>query len=424
PLPNTATITCDVAGFDNQASASDDHVVDLIDPSIDVTKEGPETAKVGDVVTYTIGFTNSGDAEVSGCTGTDTLLGDLGTFEAGVKRTFEREVTADDPNPLPNTATITCDVAGLDNQVLDSAEHSVQLISPAVSIAKSCSPDPVAVGDTIEWTIDVTNDGDAELDCLVNDAEAGIVDEPLLLAATESDTLTASRIVESDDFPTISNTASVSCSVVGFDNGVDAEATADCEVEQEQGEEICRTPGFWGTHAGTEKRRSSDLAQAAIDAAGGELSICGQTIDNTDVGNVNSAVEAMCVRVQGEQQRQLARQLTAMSLNCIVSGGTADCTGTSVDSLFDDANDACTIGGGGPELGPWIDRVDCFNNGGQFDEAAGECRIDGSDPNNCQNRELDESTDIFDEISPLPGPAGSSRACSSARRNGIEVVPF
>ena len=37
------------------------HSVDLIDPSIEVTKTGPVSiAKVGDEITYTIGFTNTG----------------------------------------------------------------------------------------------------------------------------------------------------------------------------------------------------------------------------------------------------------------------------------------------------------------------------------------------------------------------------
>ena len=408
PLVNVATITCDVVGFDNQASDSDSHSLNWVDPAIEVTKSAPDSAKVGDEVTYTIGFTNEGVGALENCTGSDDVLGDLGAFEAGVPQTFTYTVSADDDNPLVNVATITCDVVGFDNQASDSDSHSLDIIDPDVELAKQCSPDPVLAGDTIEWSITVSNTGNAALDCLVNDPEAGIVDEAVSLDAGEvSDPITASRLVLAEEFPTISNTASVECSIDGFDNIVDATATADCEVEV-PAEEICRTPGFWGTHAGTEHRRSSNLTQLVIDAAGGELSICGQTIDNTNVGNVNSAVEAMCVRIEGQQQRQLARQLTAMALNCVVSGGDSDCTGTSVEQLFAEANAACIAGGGGPELGSWIDQVDAFNNG------------IGSD---CGDRELDASTEIFDGISPFPGPAGSARACSSANGNGIKVVP-
>ena len=412
PLVNTATITCDILNatgtlveIEDGISEFDTHSVEQIDPEISVFKTGPDSAKAGDMIEYTIGFENTGVGELENCTGNDDVLGDLGSFEAGVPRTFGYTVETDDPNPLVNTATITCDVVGFDNQASDSDDHSVDIVSPGVELTKQCDPDPVLVGDTIEWTISVTNTGNVDLDCLVNDPEAGVVDAQLSLAPNDSEAINESRIVVEDDYPLLSNTASVECDIAGFDNTVGDEDTADCEVEI-PGEEICRTPGFWGTHAGEEHRRSSNLTQMVIDAAGGELSVCGQVIDNTDVGNVNSAVEAMCVRIEGEQQRQLARQLTAMALNCVVSGGDADCAGTSVEDLFADANAACIAGGGGPELGPWIELVDEFNN----------------DPE-CGERNLDESTDIFDGVDPLPGPAGSARACRDANGNGIKVVP-
>ena len=90
PLPNTATITCAVEGFDNTASDSDDHSVDLIAPAIEVTKTGPAVAKVGDEITYTIGFTALSDGDLLGeCTGNDPLLGgDLGVFVSGQPRDF------------------------------------------------------------------------------------------------------------------------------------------------------------------------------------------------------------------------------------------------------------------------------------------------------------------------------------------------
>ena len=67
-------------------------------------------------------------------------------------------------------------------------------------------------------------------------------------------------------------------------------------------EEICRTPGFWGTHGGVEKG-GPNITQFAIDQAGGSIEICGQTITNTTPttttptapGNDQSALEAICV---------------------------------------------------------------------------------------------------------------------------------
>ena len=127
PLANTATITCDVVGFDNQASDSADHSVELIDAAKTLTKTCPANAQVGDTITYTIGFSNTGIGDLENCTGTDTVIGSLGAFVDGVTRDFDYTVQAEDPNPLPNTATITCDVAGFDNQASDSADHSVNL---------------------------------------------------------------------------------------------------------------------------------------------------------------------------------------------------------------------------------------------------------------------------------------------------------
>jgi hypothetical protein len=420
PLENTATITCDVAGFDNQASDSDSHEVELIDPSIEVTKSGPAQAKVGDEVCFQIGYVSTGTGTLENCQGSDTLLGPLGEFLDGQDREFCYTTSASDPNPLENTATITCDVDGFDNQASDWDSHEVELISPAVTLEKACRPDPIPVGGEIFWDFEVTNTGNSGLNCLLNDADAGIIDLGFVLAAGESFDYTASRTVSEADIPQISNYAEVQCDVDGFDNQVSDDDSATCEVVP-IGEEVCRTPGFWGTHAGTENRRSTNLTQLVIDAAGGSIEVCGKTLDNTLVGNTASALEGMCVSVQGEPQRQLARQLTAMALNCVISGGAADCSGTSVEGLFADANAACA--GDDQDLSYYIGRVDCFNNGGQWNEDEGSCHIDPEDPNNCQNRDLDYSTDIFDGVHPLPGPAGSPRACNAAINNDVYIVP-
>ena len=50
-------------------------------------------------------------------------------------------------------------------------------------------------------------------------------------------------------------------------------------------------------------------------------------MDTTDPESPTSANEAICVKVQGQQFRQLARQLTCLALNCQFTGGGEDCTG-------------------------------------------------------------------------------------------------
>jgi hypothetical protein len=228
--------------------------------------------------------------------------------------------------------------------------------------------------------------------------------------------------------------------------------------------EFCRTPGFWGTHADADpdKACSQDITSAVIAAAGGSITICGETLTAAATtappppnGNASSAIEAMCVRVQGQPARQLARQLTAARLNCIVSGETGGaCDGVSVNEVFDLCNAACpadievTIGS---DTVNCIDALDCFNNGGQFDNATGvcttgTCSVGGADcsednpcaegeciplPNNCHN------TEFADVEFPLPndslpasnpcfekqGPAGSDDECKAANKSTCTIIP-
>ena len=153
--------------------------------------------------------------------------------------------------------------------------------------------------------------------------------------------------------------------------------------------EFCRTAGFWSTHTDStgEKACAQNITQAVLDAGGG-LVICGETIDDTDVDSANSAVEAMCVAVQGQQERQLARQLTAAGLNCIVTNGSATCDGVSINDVFDNCNLMCDAAAGnnpaGYTVGGCIAQIDCFNNGGQWDPADGGSCFTGTcsnDPN-------------------------------------------
>ena len=132
------------------------------------------------------------------------------------------------------------------------------------------------------------------------------------------------------------------------------------------GEATCRTPGFWGEHAGTEKRTSQNITQEVINDCGGCLSICGVSVTNTLLQNASSAVEAICVSVAGDIRLQLARQLTAASLNCCVSGESSDCAGLDVwDEVFAYCNDNCASGiTADTQL--CINALDCLNNGGNI----------------------------------------------------------
>ena len=410
PLENIATVECDVVGTATSIDDTDNHIVELFQPSIVTTKNGESEGKVGDEVCYDIWFDNTSSADTPAlvnCMGTDTVLGDLGAFEDGVVRQFCRTIEPTDPDPLDNTATITCMVDGWDNGLPAPAsdDHSVDLFEVGAVLTKSCAPDTsIFVPDPISWEICVENTGDKGIDCTINDPTAGITDASVSVAPGGTDcSTTASRPTTSADVGTVTNTATAVCTVPGYDNDVPTDpATGTCVVD-EVGDEFCRTPGFWGTHAGVEKSRSNNLTQAVIVAAGGSLSICGQTIDNTNVGNMMSAVEAMCVHPKGEQQRQLARQLTAAALNCTVFGAGPNCSGASIETEFAAANAACEANAG--NLSYHIGIIDAFNNSEECHEAPfGDY-------------------EVFDQFDKVPGPAGSSRACNAAVKNETYVVP-
>ncbi len=135
---------------------------------------------------------------------------------------------------------------------------------------------------------------------------------------------------------------------------------------------VCRSAGFWGTHAGEEcpKKKldcgSQNITQAVIRDECDEscLEICGESITNTDLDSGNSALEAMCISPAGGQRLQLASQLTAMSLNCCASVHEGDCEGLDVWSyLFAFCNSVCSLNLS-DSFSYCTQALDCLNKGG------------------------------------------------------------
>jgi hypothetical protein len=207
---------------------------------------------------------------------------------------------------------------------------------------------------------------------------------------------------------------------------------------------VCRTAGFWSTHAGYEKGVPVNITLAVLNLDG-PVEICGVPVTNTALGAADSALEAMCVSPRGAPNLQLARQLTALALNCIFSGGQGDCSGILGPALaFAECNATCIAA---TDLDPnnnpttaqitgCVAAVDCLNNGGDpfiipgvcvtgtcsSTEAlcSGSCPPDGlltqtcdPFPDNCHDKPLETETFDFEP----PGPASSSKACNDAKGN-------
>ncbi len=169
-------------------------------------------------------------------------------------------------------------------------------------------------------------------------------------------------------------------------DGVDCVHPA-CDVSgqcttSDECQEICRQPNFWARRSGVANDGES-LIQTILDQAG-SLSVCGQTIDSaTGTGDLDSALEALCVQARGVDERDLFRQLVTTALNCEISeGGTCDqILSRFIDVSFSDCSALCagTPVPGSPTVDECIDQLSCFNSGGQVVDgqcARGTCEND------------------------------------------------
>jgi hypothetical protein len=143
---------------------------------IRIDKGGPARAHVGDTITYRLAVTLTTsqpllDVTVSdpGCDRGPVLVSKLGGDQDGRLEPDEtwhyrcsRTVTASDPDPLPNTATVT-GTSSDGREASDRDSHVVDIIHPAIRIVKTADRKWVTPGQTISYTYVTTNTGDATL---------------------------------------------------------------------------------------------------------------------------------------------------------------------------------------------------------------------------------------------------------------------
>ena len=107
-------------------------------------------------------------------------------------------VTDDDPDPLPNTGTVTGDTDEGEggDEVTDTDDHEVDIIHPAIEIVKTVNEETVPVGTTVTFTYVVTNTGDTTLyDISVDDDILGHIGDIEVLEPGQSVTLTKDFVV-------------------------------------------------------------------------------------------------------------------------------------------------------------------------------------------------------------------------------------
>jgi uncharacterized repeat protein (TIGR01451 family) len=171
-IDNTATVslTNGTGGSDGDSIAVTCSVL-----SVQLTKDGPSAAHVGDTIHYTLTVTNGSDQSLFNVTVTDPVCDSAPVYGSGDTNndqvlqtsetwvfTCDHVVSSSDPDPLPNTATVDA-TDKLGRPTSADASHSVDIIHPAISIAKTASPASGAPGDTVTYTYVVTNTGDTTL---------------------------------------------------------------------------------------------------------------------------------------------------------------------------------------------------------------------------------------------------------------------
>ena len=193
--------------------------------------------EVGDNVNYTITVTNTGNATLSDITVTDDILGldelivSLGVGESSI---FIDSYTTLSIGVLTNTADVTDDQApyvvdSVDiNVVAETAEPTT--LTYRMSIVKTADATEVEVGDTVNYTIAVTNTGAASLnDISVTDELIGLDETITRLAVGESSIFTGSYVALSPGV--LTNTASASDDQASYvADSVSTTVVADTEV--------------------------------------------------------------------------------------------------------------------------------------------------------------------------------------------------
>ena len=160
--------------------------------------------------------------------------------------------------------------------------------------------------------------------------------------------------------------------------------------------DICRRFGFYAKRSGDE-REGANVTQAILDSVGG-LNVCGQDVTETSFNGsveglgLSSALEGLCVHVDGVQERSLYRELVAAGLNCAMSGSD-NCDAVIddfVDVSFSACNSACALSQGNSAtesssnedsfINTCTRELGCYNSGGRIIDgkcAYGNCDLTG-----------------------------------------------
>ena len=182
-------------------------------PAIRIEKGGPEYAIIGETISYSLVVTNYGNQPLTNVVVSDPLIqlennGMIGNLAVDQSVTISGTYTIPEgnyPNGLLNTAEVTGECNGM--TVTDQDTHTVTILRTDISVDKT-GPNTAEVGETITYTITVTNTGDVDLyNVLVTDAKLGFSQTIAVLAARADVSFDVDYTVTEGDYPSTQNTA-------------------------------------------------------------------------------------------------------------------------------------------------------------------------------------------------------------------------
>lgn len=213
-------------GTNVTVSDEDSFELNLFQPSIEVTKDGPDLARPGEVISYTITITNTGSedaGEVYFRHMRDDMLEleppeNCWELELGESCTFTYEYHI--PTDIQTdsfTNAIYVEYQLLRIVVSDEDEHTTYLFWPAITLEKSgeAAGQP---GDEVGYTLTLANTSSSHtppMTCTISDPMLGLEQAATLQTGDEVAIQARYTIRPADPDPLV-NTARAECTVAGF----------------------------------------------------------------------------------------------------------------------------------------------------------------------------------------------------------------
>lgn len=254
PLVNTVAALYHPRGFPNDIVARDAHSVNLFQPSVSIVKRGDTLSKIGDEVTYSFVVTNTSSADSPALvldSIMDDVIGDLTEFAGacaslapGASCSFDVPWTVAavdlhpqdgiDDDPIINTAVIHFHPEGFTNDIVATASHELNLFQPAIAFEKMANTRLSKATDDVVYTIvlnNVSSPDSPPLICDIADPQLGL-SKSVTLTAGEGDVTNIMYTVKTTDADPLVNTASATCSPIGFPNVLSATSSWTVELFQ------------------------------------------------------------------------------------------------------------------------------------------------------------------------------------------------